>query len=39
MTCKCGHRLISHRFHITTRRNQGECLAPGCPCTELEESA
>lgn len=33
----CHHGAICHRFMLGSRSNEGECLAPNCPCGAFEE--
>jgi hypothetical protein len=32
MTCQCQHIALAHQYRASTAANDGECLAPQCPC-------
>lgn len=36
MTCSCTHIAIAHQYRASTAANDGECLAPQCPCGGYE---
>ena len=36
MTCTCTHIAIAHQYRASTAANDGECLAPQCPCGGYE---
>lgn len=36
MTCSCTHIALAHQYRASTAANDGECLAPQCPCGGYE---
>lgn len=36
MTCTCTHIALAHQYRASTAANDGECLAPQCPCGGYE---
>ena len=36
MTCHCSHTALCHQYRASTAANDGECLAPQCPCGGYE---
>ena len=36
MTCSCTHIALCHQYRASTAANDGECLAPQCPCGGYE---
>lgn len=36
MTCHCTHIALAHQYRASTAANDGECLAPQCPCGGYE---
>jgi hypothetical protein len=36
VTCHCTHIALCHQYRASTAANDGECLAPQCPCGGYE---
>jgi hypothetical protein len=36
VTCSCTHIALCHQYRASTAANDGECLAPQCPCGGYE---